>query len=221
MGKIIFPEIYLGCCKGVLLDIDNTLYCYDSVHQKAIRASYNAIICQLNFEISFDDFYLEYRKRRKLVTERFFSQGSCRSRLFAFQSFFEDMNLPSAFNYALKFENLYWRAFISCITLSEDAYRFLESCRENRIKVCAVTDMQAHFQIQKLQALGVDHLIEFLVTSEEVGVEKPDKAIFEVALKKLNLYPDEVIMVGDCFEKDIQGAQSLGIDSYLVEMGHD
>ena len=77
--------------------------------------------------------------------------------------------------------------------------------------------MQAHIQIKKLEKLNADKFIDFLVTSEEVGFEKPNKEIFELALKKMNLEKDQVIMIGDSLEKDVIGAKNFGIKGYRFE----
>lgn len=50
-----------------------------------------------------------------------------------------------------------------------------------------------------------------LVISEEVGISKPDKRIFELALNKLNVKPEEALFVGDDLEKDIDGCQNANI----------
>jgi len=223
MSKIMFSKIDLEGVKGVLIDIDNTLYAYEPVHQIAIKACYNLFVKEITGKTSlfFEQFYNKYRQKRKDVTERLKPQSACRSRLFAFQAMFEEMNLKHAFNQALEFEGLYWNTLIKNMQLCEGAEKFLKECEEKEIKICAVSDMQAHFQIQKLQALKVNHLIDYLVTSEEVGAEKPAGIMFETALKKLQLNPEEVIMVGDNEEKDIQGATVLGIKSFLVEFVDD
>ena len=76
--------------------------------------------------------------------------------------------------------------------------------------------MQANFQILKLRKLGLDSIIDFLVTSEEVGVEKPNRDIFIFALQKLNLDPSLIVMIGDNHSKDIEGALKIGIQAYLL-----
>jgi len=77
--------------------------------------------------------------------------------------------------------------------------------------------MQAHIQIRKLERLGVLDLIDFLVTSEEVGCEKPDSKVFDLALRKINLSKEDVIMIGDSLTKDVEAAQTYGIKGYKFE----
>ena len=218
MSKIIFPKIDLTGIKGVLIDIDNTLYPYEVTHQKAIKTCYDTFAKDFISQLSFDDFNMQYRQKRNEVIKRLEPQGTCRSRMFAFQALFEEMNLPQAFNAALDFENLYWDTFIESMKLCEDALLFLKRCQEREIRICAISDMQARFQVRKLQSLGVDHLIDFLVTSEEVGSEKPASIIFQIAFKKLDLKLDTLLMIGDNEEKDIKAAESIGIRGIKIKV---
>lgn len=221
MNKIIFPKIDLENVKGVLIDIDNTLYPYNPAHEIAIKDCHNEFIKKIKGGVSFDNFYNHYRAKRIEVTKRLHPQGSCRSRLFAFQSFFEELGDKNAFVNACEFETLYWESFNKNMKLSDSAYKFLLECQCKNIQVCAISDMQTYYQTQKLKALRIDHLIDFLVTSEESGVEKPESHIFLIALKKLNLKFSDVIMIGDNQEKDIKGAEALKIKAYLVNVNYD
>lgn len=45
-----------------------------------------------------------------------------------------------------------------------------------------------------------------ILVSEELGVHKPHKKIFEIAQKSVNASNEECIMIGDSFESDIEGA---------------
>ena len=207
----IFQNIDLTDIKGVLVDIDNTLYAYKPAHKKALEACYELFIKKFQTSFSFEVFSEKYTEKRREVTERLKLQGACRSRFFAFQSLFEDMKIPQAFNKALEYEKLYWENFMKHIVLFENALSFLKQCKKKDLSVCAISDMQAYFQVRKLQILGVDHLVDYLVTSEEVGAEKPAPVIFETALKKMSLKASQAIMIGDDEEKDIQGAKSVGI----------
>ena len=215
--EIIFQDMDLAGIRGVLIDIDNTLYLYNCTHEKAVKTCYN-FFKQNKTAISFDEFHAKYREKRTEVKEKLKFQGGSRSRFLAFQSLFEEMNVPQAFCEALKHEELYWQNFMENMELSESVLNFLKQCDKKKIPVCVVSDMQACFQVKKLQILGVNHLISYMVTSEEVGVEKPNPLIFETALKKLNLKAHEVIMIGDDEKKDIQGAQSIGIRSFKVDI---
>jgi putative hydrolase of the HAD superfamily len=213
---IKFSNIDLNGIKGALLDLDNTLYHYDSCHLKAINECYSHYKDNINKNLSFADFSNIYRQKRDLVTKRLSPQGACRSRLFAFQAMFEEANLERGFELAKKYDEIYWSNLIGNMKLAKDASIFLKNCQDLSIDICIVSDMIAHIQVKKLQKLGIAQNIKYLVTSEEIGAEKPDPRMFQAALNKLNLSPKEVIMIGDSENKDIKGAQALGIKSYKV-----
>jgi len=56
-----------------------------------------------------------------------------------------------------------------------------------------------------------------VVYSYEEGMLKPNPKMFEFALSRLGVKKDEVIMVGDNFKADIQGAENVGIKGILLD----
>jgi len=64
--------------------------------------------------------------------------------------------------------------------------------------------------------LGIHHFFDEVVTSEEVGVEKPDQRIFREALNRMDCKPEDSVMVGDKFKEDILGAVNAGMSAILV-----
>tara|TARA_Y100000816_G_C25945567_1_gene493212 strand:- start:521 stop:847 length:327 start_codon:yes stop_codon:yes gene_type:complete len=90
----------------------------------------------------------------------------------------------------------------------------LKTHKKNGIKVCALSDMQMRIQVEKLKKLKLNKVIDFLVTSEEVGIEKPAKKIFKHALRKLSAEPSRTLMIGDNVKKDIDGALAIGINAF-------
>ena len=85
--------------------------------------------------------------------------------------------------------------------------------------IAIVSDMTTHIQLRKLKKLKITKYIDYLVTSEEAGSEKPHSIMFLLALNKLRLKPEEVIMVGDSLISDIEGANSVGIPTALIKKG--
>jgi putative hydrolase of the HAD superfamily len=91
------------------------------------------------------------------------------------------------------------------------AAALLEHLRQMRVKIVVVTNNLLAEQIEKLQRLKLEHLIDELVTSEEVGFIKPDPRIFQAALERCGCRAEEVVMVGDSWKSDILGARQAGI----------
>jgi HAD superfamily hydrolase (TIGR01549 family) len=74
-----------------------------------------------------------------------------------------------------------------------------------------VTKGPADVQRAKIALLELDAEVDFAVISGEVGVEKPDPAIFELALERGGAPAAEAIYIGDSPEFDIEGARRAGI----------
>ena len=61
-----------------------------------------------------------------------------------------------------------------------------------------------------LNEFGLDVFFKDIVESAEVGIRKPDSRIFEMGVQRLGLRPDEVVVVGDSFRKDVVPAKEAG-----------
>jgi len=79
-----------------------------------------------------------------------------------------------------------------------------------------VTNGPTEVQHAKLELLGVDRLVDFVVVSEEFGVAKPDPQIFREALRLAGVGPEDAVFVGDSAEFDMVGAQAAGIRTVCV-----
>jgi len=65
--------------------------------------------------------------------------------------------------------------------------------------------------VTKMTVSKLNPYFKNVVISEDVGVNKPDKAIFEYALNLAQAKKQESIMIGDSIEADIYGAQNFGM----------
>jgi putative hydrolase of the HAD superfamily len=77
--------------------------------------------------------------------------------------------------------------------------------------IVIVTNNVVAEQRLKLARCGLAGLVDELVTSEEVGVSKPDARIFLEALTRARAQPADAVMLGDGWATDIEGALSAGV----------
>lgn len=83
-----------------------------------------------------------------------------------------------------------------------------------KVKMGIITNGFTDLQTVRLERTGLLHAFSPVVISEEVGVAKPDVAIFEHALSQMAHPPREhVLMVGDNPHSDIQGGLNAGFDT--------
>ena len=74
-----------------------------------------------------------------------------------------------------------------------------------------ITNGFEEVQYVKLEQSKLLHYFEHIITSEQVGVKKPNPEIFRHALVKAFCKPDESIMIGDDLPVDILGAKAIGM----------
>jgi len=73
---------------------------------------------------------------------------------------------------------------------------------------------QAH---KKITQLGLNQHFDIIVTPDDCGARKPDPKIFLYTLDKLNVAPENALMIGDNLEADIAPAQALGIRVFHID----
>jgi len=71
-----------------------------------------------------------------------------------------------------------------------------------------------------LAGAGYEGLFETIVDSHLVGVEKPDPAIFRIALERMNAAPETTVFLGDVPAVDVAGARAAGLTAVLLDR-HD
>ena len=67
--------------------------------------------------------------------------------------------------------------------------------------------------------LGLAPLLEVIVTSQETGHTKPHPAIFQEALRRARVKPQETMFVGDQYQIDVLGAEKVGMKGVLIDRG--
>lgn len=74
----------------------------------------------------------------------------------------------------------------------------------------------------KISGTNIGSYFQHIIISEVVGINKPDKAIFEHALNLAGAIRNESLMIGDSLEADVRGALNFGMDAiYFNPAGLD
>lgn len=79
-----------------------------------------------------------------------------------------------------------------------------------------VTSREEHVRIA-LRKIDCEKYFDIVVTSVDVGCNKPDKKIFLTALKTLSVKPREAVMVGNRVSTDIVGGNRIGMKTILLK----
>ncbi|WP_111706607.1 YjjG family noncanonical pyrimidine nucleotidase [Lutibacter citreus] len=95
--------------------------------------------------------------------------------------------------------------------LFDGTFEILDYLQPN-YKMHIITNGFEEVQNRKIINSGLGKYFSNIITSEEVGVKKPNPRVFEYALNKANALSSESIMIGDNWEADIMGAKNVGLD---------
>ncbi|HEY6357247.1 MAG TPA: HAD family hydrolase [Vicinamibacterales bacterium] len=87
----------------------------------------------------------------------------------------------------------------------------VEAIASQGLRVAVVTNNVRREQELKLARCGLTSLVDTLVTSEEVGAQKPDPRIFQTALDRIGVSASDAVMVGDAWPTDVEGARRAGL----------
>lgn len=198
---------------NLVFDLDDTFYNYASTHKIAVNNLISFLVNKTQF--TNEEVLLAYNLGRKKTHIDLVNTGASHNRLLYVQKTLEILKLDSI-SLSLECYNAYWDVFLENITLFEGVKKLLETLKEKDKKICILTDLTAHIQFRKLKALGIEDKIDFMVTSEECGKEKPHPIMFFKALEKLNCGKEDAVMIGDNWKKDILGAKNMGISSIWI-----
>lgn len=111
------------------------------------------------------------------------------------------------------FENL----LVESTVLAEGALEVLGAFRDAGICTGIVTNGYTAMQTRKLEHHRLPEHTDFVLISEAVGSHKPDRGIFEEALRRADVAPGSALFVGDNLRNDIAGAEAAGIAAVLID----
>ncbi len=84
-----------------------------------------------------------------------------------------------------------------------------------------ITNGSPDLQYEKIATTGIGKYFKAITVSGEVGYGKPDHRIFELVLSRLETDAENTWMVGDSLERDIAGAQALGMKTVRINRNNN
>jgi len=195
--------------KAVVFDLDNTLMDFMKMKRRSIEEAIPAMIdaglsiTQEEANKVIDDIYkeqgIEYQKVFDVFLQRVLNRM--------------DYKILSAGIVA------YRRAREAALTPYPHVYSTLNKLLKMGIKMGILSDAPAKEAWLRLAQLNFHHIVDAVVTFEDTGERKPSAAPFQMVLKKLQVKPEEALMVGDWAERDIVGASNIGMKTAFAKYG--
>ena len=96
----------------------------------------------------------------------------------------------------------------------------LEALRGTRAlaRLALLSNTQS-FDLELLDRLGLSEAIRVRGLSAELGAPKPEPAAFDALAKRLGLFPGNLVMVGDSWTDDVEGALAAGWTAIWINRG--
>ncbi len=196
--------------QAVFFDLDDTIFDAEHCYARALEA------LGLSMESP------EFVQARAQVKARLGADTSARNRLLYFKRLLE-VRSPGSFsaNETLRMMDAYEKALEQAVmenweSLKSTRIPFLQKVAE-LWPVAIITNENLRTQLLKLRAVDPNaSLFPVVVTSEEAGCEKPQRAIFEWACHRMGVEAGRSLMVGDNWDTDIEGALAAGMKAVWV-----
>jgi HAD superfamily hydrolase (TIGR01549 family) len=120
--------------------------------------------------------------------------------------------LPWAVEPPIRRLTSFWNAtFVSCTHATPELGVTLRKLRQLGIRLGVVSNGGARAQSRKIEVLGIGQLLDCVVTSQSVGLRKPDVRIFHRAIETLCVPMSRVWFLGDDPVADVAGARAAGL----------
>ena len=203
--------------KDLFFDLDHTLWDFETNSKETIQELYTTHrLAELGI-VDFDGFYSTYSAHNHRLWDRytkgFIKQEELRwKRVYLSLLDFKVANEPLA----REMSQAYLEILPNKKHLFPYTIEILDYLKQKDYKMHLITNGFETVQFKKIKNSGIaDYFIE-VITSEASNSLKPQKEIFEYALKNANATVAESIMIGDNESADIQGGINIGMDTIFV-----
>lgn len=206
--------------KAIFIDIDDTLLDYIPCCQEAFYSALGAIE---SFQSKAHDdadeeelFRLFFSISGRLFSEAKHGQHTIAEVMELYPVEFCERAgyMPGA---SEPFKHAFRSAWGHTHTLVPEAEETLRALRDKGYRLFAASNSFGHLQRSRLQHAGILQYFEDTYISMDIGYDKPDIRFYQEALRRCELQPQEVLMVGDSMTTDILGARAAGLETVFFD----
>lgn len=199
--------------KHIFFDLDHTLWDFDKNAEETIHelfVTYNLKNLGLH---SADIFIERYTYNNHLLWADYHIGKISKQQLreTRFKKTFTELGVEEKY-IPMDFEDDYVRICPTKTNLFPETHETL-SYLKNKYQLHLISNGFKESTECKLANTGLETYFQNIVISEIIGINKPDKAIFEYALNLAEGAVSESVMIGDSIEADIRGAKNFGMDA--------
>ena len=200
--------IYFMKIQHVFFDLDHTLWDFE----KNSALTFQEILPAAKVQVSIDSFLKIYIPINFSYWKKYREEKLTKKELkyLRLKATFDALELSVKDDVIHHLSNQYIAKLPNYNYLFEGVFEILEYLQQT-YQLHIITNGFEEIQTKKMKKSGIYDFFDVIITSESVGVKKPNKKIFEFALESVNAKASNCIMIGDNLEADIQGALNCGI----------
>lgn len=202
--------------KHIFFDLDHTLWDFESNSKAALHEIFEAEQLVHKGIPSFETFIEAYQNINKRYWDLYREGKMTKERLRVGR--FLDTLLHFELNdkpLALKMGDDYVNISPRKTNLFPHTLEVLEYLKNNNYCLHIITNGFSEVQYTKLENSKLKPFFDEIITSEQVGVKKPDPKIFHYSLETARSIANESLMIGDEPEIDIKGALDVGMKGFV------
>lgn len=202
--------------KWLLFDVDNTLLDFSGASKKAM---WNALL-SINI-ICTEDIYQNYESINHNAWKAFernqITAIELRSR--RMKLFLDSLGITN--HNPFEFNATYLEELVKVSSVYENVDRILHELKKKGYLMSIVTNGFYEVQRPRLKKVGLYHLFDSIIVSDEIGISKPDIEFFEYTSKTLDNIPpkSQTLIIGDNLSSDILGGLNFGIQTCWIHHG--
>ena len=206
-----------GQYRHLFFDLDHTLWDFEANARVTLLELYQNMELEKRGINDFDLFHKNYLLHNEKLWERyrngFIKQEELRvKRMWLALLDFKIADELLAKEMSIRFLDLLPTRTI----LFPHTMEILQYLTNKKYELHLITNGFEKTQHSKLKYSGLDKYFKEVITSEGSSSLKPNKEIFDFALKRTGAKPAESIMLGDSIDVDILGAMKAGIDQVFI-----
>ena len=185
----------LNSAKGVIFDLDDTLYS----EKQYVKSGYKKIAEYIGHQEAEEKLWNYFLEGKPAIDAYLIEIG--------------------AENKKAECLDIY-RSQMPEINLYDGVAELFQGLKENDIKVGIITDGRPEGQRNKIKALGLEELVDDIIITDELGgiqFRKPNDISFRIMQCRWRIPFEQIVYIGDNLAKDFQAPRQLGMQGIYIK----
>lgn len=208
--------------RNIFIDLDDTIWDFTANSHIALEVMYRNLDIALIYP-NYDEFWQNYYKKNSELWA-LYHHGKIDKDFLVVERYahlLRHVSYPDPENRLAARMNQYYLDILAEQTLLvPHAIELLQYLKQQGYNLYILSNGFIEVQQRKLQSAGIAQYFSRIVLSDEIGVNKPDRRLFDYALQVTNSHAHNTLLIGDNYDADILGAINAGWGQIYFDRNH-